>query len=439
MLQAIPIGSIVVAENRQRSSIDEPRIAELRASFLAVGQLQPIVIEPIADDRWRLIVGERRLRARQGMTEAIRCGPIMLPPDGIGAIFWDDLTDAQRYEMELEENIRRVDLTWQDQCRAATRLNELRRAQAAASGEHYGSAMLGEELGIPGPRPEAAARANTLLTIAKHLDDPNVSSAKTLKEAQKEVDKKIKRIELAGLASVFEARAKAESPHTLLRGDCYEVMKTLPESHFDIILTDPPYGIGADEFGSQSGEGHEYKDDKALVERLCWEFPMHAQRLLKAQAHVYMFCDFMHFEALKGGFEIEGFIVWRLPLIWSKGNGMLPKPTLGPRRTYECILFANKGQRPVEIVASDVISVPLVQSPRHGAEKPVGVYRDLLGRSSRPGNRVLDPFCGSGTIFPAASLSKLSATGIELNDTYADLAASRIIEALAGTSVLDLV
>jgi DNA modification methylase len=40
----------------------------------------------------------------------------------------------------------------------------------------------------------------------------------------------------------------------LYLGDCLEIMKTIPDKSIDLVLTDPPYGIGADK-----GVGGAYK------------------------------------------------------------------------------------------------------------------------------------------------------------------------------------
>jgi DNA modification methylase len=52
--------------------------------------------------------------------------------------------------------------------------------------------------------------------------------------------------------------------------------------------------------------------------------------------------------------------------------------------------------------------------------KPVGAYYNLLTRSCRPGEAVFDPYCGTGTVFAAATQLKLYATGVEKSPaTYA--------------------
>jgi site-specific DNA-methyltransferase (adenine-specific) len=64
----------------------------------------------------------------------------------------------------------------------------------------------------------------------------------------------------------------------------------------------------------------------------------------------------------------------------------------------------------------------------HGAQKPVAVIQNLLQRSVRPGDTVLDCFAGTGPIFPAAHTYKCKAVGLELNPEYFALSAKRLKE-----------
>ena len=64
----------------------------------------------------------------------------------------------------------------------------------------------------------------------------------------------------------------------------------------------------------------------------------------------------------------------------------------------------------------------------HPAQKPVGLLSGLLARSVTAGQRVLDPFAGTGGIFPAAHSLLCSATGIELDQTYYGICLTRIGE-----------
>jgi DNA modification methylase len=85
-----------------------------------------------------------------------------------------------------------------------------------------------------------------------------------------------------------------------------------------------------------------------------------------------------------------------------------------------------KGKRKVLSLKSDVLTYPSDTNEGHHAQKPVALFEDLLKRSARPGDNVLDPFCGSGTIFPACHSLRVKATGIELDKGFYGLAVKRL-------------
>jgi len=64
---------------------------------------------------------------------------------------------------------------------------------------------------------------------------------------------------------------------------------------------------------------------------------------------------------------------------------------------------------------------------RHAAEKPEDLYELLIDLTCPIGSKVLDPCCGSGTIFPAATQTKCIATGIELDAIMVDIATNRML------------
>jgi DNA modification methylase len=88
-------------------------------------------------------------------------------------------------------------------------------------------------------------------------------------------------------------------------------------------------------------------------------------------------------------------------------------------------------------MAGDVLDFPADTNLGHAAQKPVALYRELLSRSCLPGQLVLDPFCGSGPIFPAAHELKVRATGIELDQGSYGIAVKRV-ESLKTQNELDL-
>jgi len=91
-------------------------------------------------------------------------------------------------------------------------------------------------------------------------------------------------------------------------------------------------------------------------------------------------------------------------------------------------MFAVKGNRPVNKLIGDVLMYPSDDNLGHHAQKPVALFEDLLNRSARAGDTILDPFCGTGTILPAAHLLKCRATAIEMDEAAYGISAKRLGE-----------
>lgn len=420
----IMLSQLIIPENRQRREFPKAEMETLKNSIVSKGLMHPPVVQ---NDGQTLVAGERRTRAITELHQEGRrfeCSGQLVEFGSIPVTLLGELTPFEIREAELEENVVRLDLTWQDKAAAIAALHQLRGEQKTQTGTHQTFTDTAKELyAMVAPQGEQVSSIHEAVLLTEHLDIPEVRAAKTQKEAVK-VLRKIKETEhRAKLAATFD---KAKTPHTLLHGSSLELLKTLPMNSFDCILTDPPYGVGADTFGDMAGTGHNYEDTEANA-WLCYEaLATEGWRVAKAQAHLYAFCDSALFPELAVLFDIVGWVVWPRPLIWDKGNGMLPRPEHGPRNTYECILFASKGDRKTLCVKSDVIHVAGDGKLLHGAQKPVALYEDLLSRTCRPGDTVLDPFGGSGPILPAANSAKCVATYIEISEHNYNIALSRI-------------
>jgi site-specific DNA-methyltransferase (adenine-specific) len=425
----------IVIEDRQRTVFAEQPLQDLEESIDALGLIHPPALR-YRNGQFVLAAGERRLRACKALIalgKQIRHGEIVAEPGLVPCLNLGSIEDSVAFEVELDENIKRENLSWQERAVAEARLLEIRGVQNASAGlpkptlTAIASEIVQRTTGSTAPAEGAqiTAVANRI-RLAEHLHDPEVAKAKTEQEAIKVVRKKAEAARVQTLAAAFDSAAAGDCPHTLLQGDFRTQISEVPTSSVDVLLTDPPYGIDADGFGEQAGTGHAYEDSQEYFEELIAVLAEESFRVCKDQAHAYVFCDPRRFGDLQTHFELAGWKVWPIPLIWAKGNGMLPRPEHAPRRTYECIMFASKGDKPVRCVKGDVISVSAVRDLKHGAQKPVDLYVDLLSRSVVPGDSILDTFAGSGTIFPAANRCKVKATGIELSDEYAAIAKLRM-------------
>lgn len=427
-MRIISLDELLIPENRQRKHFAEKPLADLRESILSKGLLHPPVVQKTPEG-YVLVAGERRTRAICALADLglpFACDGRVIQPGYIPVILLSDLSPIEVREAELEENIIREPLTWQEQANAIAELHALRAEQAAARGEVQTATATATEIKGTGETAVGSeiTRVTESVILARHLDDPDIASAKTAKDALKILRKKMEAEHREKLAKEF---SKKSSPHTLHLGDSLQILPTLPSEEFDIILTDPPYGVGADDFGTMSAARHQYEDSLEYATTCYKVLAREGFRITKTQAVLYVFLDIRRFTSIAVEFSLAGWDVWSTPLIWSKRNGMLPKPDFGPRRTYEAILMATKGSpRFFKVGAPDVLEFPQESSISHGAQKPVPLLVELLSRSTMPGAKVLDPFAGSGSIFPAATTAKCIATGIEINQEYYNIAISRL-------------
>lgn len=435
MAEFVNLSDIQVKPNRQRRNFDLPQLMELGRSLgeSAYGMMHAVVVERGEGGALFLLAGERRFRAtkmRADLGQAIRyCGePVPLGQIPIAEISSLDPIDA--FEAELEENIRRQDLTIVEKAQATARLMELRAAQAARDGREAPSvADLAREIyDIPNHKPtrEIGGYHTTVrnqLMVAKHADAPEVRKAVSLKEAVQAVKKIEERAHNAGLAAAIGPTFTANDLQ-LLNVDSMEWARSAPANQFDIILTDPPYGMGAHEFGdsgaSDLGVGsHSYDDSYENWQRIMRVFCAESFRLAAPDAHAYVFCDFSRFEELRERMVVAGWKVFRTPIIWHNPDGFrTPWVEKGPQRKYECVLFALKGEKRVNAVKGDVLTYRKDAQVGHPAQKPVGLLSDLLARSYSPTSHVWDPFAGTASVGEACYDLKIRYSGQELDPAH---------------------
>ena len=115
-----PIKNILIG-NRQRQDMGD--ISELADSLRRLGQIHSIGV----DDTGLLIWGMRRYLAASS-----------LGWEEIEATVRTGLTVSDAQEIELEEDIRRKDRTWQEECIAVAKLFTIKARQARAAGQTFG-------------------------------------------------------------------------------------------------------------------------------------------------------------------------------------------------------------------------------------------------------------------------------------------------------------
>lgn len=431
-LHILDIHDLHIPDNRQRREFKAEEVTKLADSISQNGLIQPLVIRLDDQDQYVLVAGERRLRAMiyvWNFGQSVRCGTEWFSEGQLPCIFQGEMDPIDAFEMELEENIRRTDLTWQEKAAATSQLYELRRLQAEKRGDSPPT-VSEIALEIRGSNSGGAFDdTRKELLVSRHLNDPDVARAKSTDEGFKILKRKEERQRNASVAEQI-GRTFTADIHQVLHGDCLEIMPTLPNESFDVILTDPPYGIDADQYGDSGGRtggSHKYDDSFDTWSSLMKVLAGESFRLAKPQAHLYIFCDIDNFIFLRSYISAAGWTPFRTPIIWYNPTAMrAPWPEHGPQRKYQLCLYAMKGDRHVLQVLPDLITHQSDFNLGHQAQKPVDLYKDLLRRSVRAGDTILDPFCGSGPVFPAAHSFKCKAIGIELDSSAYGIAVQRI-------------
>ncbi len=417
----------IIIPPRQRKEFPDAEHQALKDSIRKNGLFHAPGLRSIKDPS--LVYGHRRTLA---LLSLIKDGTIIkyngkdfngeIPFVAVG-----DLSDLQLQEIELSENIDRLDLTWQEKAQTLQALASLRNAQRAdAEGSTEPSQPITlQELAAE--TKQSTAPISEALSIAQHLSDPDVAKAKTQKEAKKIIERKAKEAYANERAKTFD---QSKSRHQLLIGDCRHEITTLPTGAYQAVVTDPPYGIEMHKDQSWDGTWHEYDDSEAYCFNLISSLLPEWDRVTSPQAHLYIFCDWSKFESIKSIVESHGvFSPMPYPFIWNKGNvASYPRPEHWPRKSFECILYCIKGEKTHNKLDLAVIDIPQQQHHDHPAGKPPELYAHLINRSLLPGDKVLDCFAGQGTIFKAASQANVEATGIELSEKYATLAKNTLTE-----------
>lgn len=195
---------------------------------------------------------------------------------------------------------------------------------------------------------------------------------------------------------------------TLYLGDCLEIMPTL--DRVDAILTDPPYGIG------ETNKKNLSRGNKAKPKDY-GDYDWDKKPVDISNLFIYPHCKYIIF----GGnyFDLPPTSCW---LVWDKQNGN--------NDFADCELAwtnLKKAVRKIEWLWNGMIRKG-DDIRQHPTQKPVGVMEWCLGHI--PDAKItLDPYMGSGTTGVACAKLGRKFIGIEIDETYFNIACERIQKA----------
>jgi ParB/RepB/Spo0J family partition protein len=468
----LAVDGIKIPDDRQRQKAEADD--SLIQSIDRLGLLNPIIVH----SDYTLVAGERRLDAFKKMNAKL-----------IPARVFEELPPIARFEAELQENMARKQLTWQEEVLAIGRYHELRlsgykgwtqmgTADALGISKSHISTILtiyeerGDEDVMACPTQKGAfnlisaraerskiaaqnrgllsadASASLLLQIPKNATKEertkallqNIKTTDITAKTVDEIDKNIKAIQEGRAAdALLHAQRRLEiASEVIVNADFIEWAEEYDGPKFDVLHLDFPWGKNYSGARTRrTGKTHiapVYDDDPDIFFDLIAGFLALQDRLAFPAAHCICWFDHIYYQWTVDQFRAAGWdLVQPHPFIWSKGyQGIAADVNRRPRHVYEAALLFVRGDRKIAKLDKDVIDCP-VDEKLHLNQKPFAMLKHLLGIFVDEHTAVFDPTCGSGSALAAAKLLGASRVlGVELDPDNADIAKFMLQRAIGG-------
>jgi ParB-like chromosome segregation protein Spo0J len=460
----ISIADIAII-NRQRQEMDIPELQKLASSILMVekmkgegnGLIHPINVRPprpddVYDDRypvaelrgkpvhhpWILVTGGRRTAAHA-----------LLQRSQIEARNFEDLNPLDREIVELEENINRSNLTWQEELSAKARIHELRQKQAEAVGEVHTQKDTAKELG------DSTANLSKDLQLHRLMKtDPSLAKSSSKKSALRSAQHKV---DIAHRVAALSTNAIHDLSKKLVTMDMRDFSRLLPDASVDLHFPDFPFGIDYDKSRPDAANmkgGYEDRPE-GLMDLLTDVVPQ-LVRSLKPTGWIAAMMGFTNYQFMAGLFRTacathagyakchynnagetvrsEDFCnaaainmrstcrfleVEDLPWVWYRPNSRQPSlwPEKHANNCYELICVVNGGQaRLVRPNVPNVLAIDAVYTNRiHEMQRPHDLCKEVISRLTVTGEKVVDVCFGSGAHLAAAADLARDFSGCDIN------------------------
>lgn len=449
--KGVDYASITVdREGRQRRELTG--IEELAGSIRRNGLIQPIVI----DKNNKLVAGERRYTA-WGLLFAE-------DPKQWGKIparYTTELRSAELTIIELEENIKRHQLNWKDECIAVTRYHSAMKEEVEGwtSEDSYTNLNIaqpnfnkqlavGKELLANNPKIHAADGWNGAYNLIKREKERRFADVMNeLGDTLQEMDEDNAAKKKAPLAQgVGQPPTPADAPSNVLEvqepppvnlpapptdpiihADFHDWVKEYTGKRFNLIHCDFPYGInhqdsdqgGADRWGS-------YEDTPEVYFDLCQTLTNNLDRIAYPSCHIFFWFSMTYYQWTLDHFTKAGLVVNPFPCVWHKtdNKGLLPDPNRGPRRVNETAFLMSRGDRKIVSPIANTYGAPTAKSSAiHLSEKPVPMLDHFMRMLVDDFTELLDPTCGGGSALRAAEQRGAKRVlGLERDQEFARLA-----------------
>ncbi len=244
----------------------------------------------------------------------------------------------------------------------------------------------------------------------------------------------------------------------IYKGDCIKLMNKLDDESFDLVIADPPYNLRKD-FGNNSDKWSNVTDWVSWSK----DWIKVAVKKLKPTGSIFIY-GIHHYQCFIQVYLYELGLQYRRQIIWYYENGFSTYKN-APAAQYEPLLwFSKSAEYTYHIIrepykseerlknkitkngkvwmphpdgkqGGDVWNIPVLAGKRfenervdHPTQKPLQICERIIKHFSNPGDKILIPFCGSGSECVSAILNSRDFVAFEINEKYIELANSRLKE-----------
>lgn len=426
-LDEIPVEEI---NDAGRSRKEYGDVEQLKLSIQQKGLIHPIAVskydEPYEGFKYFLLVGGRRLAAvRQLELEKV---PARIYPS--------NLNSYEVRSIELEENIRRKDLTDAERIMSIKEVHDLyvsiygekKSTSKGAKGHSQKDTanMLGVSTATVSLDIEMAEWIEEIPELAKLGDRKKIKQAITI--AKKRGRRKIA-FEAAGVEKPDATVQGLEDAYNI--GDFFTYAKTIPDGTIDLVDLDIDYPMEIDEnilhstikLEKKNGTyvGISKKDYPGMMKKALVE----SYRILNEDGWCLIWFGREYFQRLQDWGKEVGFKTSWYTGKWYKGDGFshCRNPRLNLQHSMEEFFYFKKGSPQIVYPHSDVFQhKPTPPSEKiHPYEKPVALMQEIFETFLMKESRIAVPFAGSGNSLVSGFQHGCYVTGYDLSEEYKKL------------------
>lgn len=427
-IELVAIDSILI-ENRQRKNRSESAIADLAGSIYRRSLVQPIVLQ---ENTNKLLVGEGRILAFNKLRKdgALCAFPEYKNWTHIPARFASEtLSPADLMAIELEENIHRENMRWQDVAVAVESFHSLMQKQNPT----WTQDKTAEALNLH------RTTISRIISIIPHMADPQIAESSSLRSASELLSRKRDKQVQHELTKALAVEVKPKIQGTA--GSAAAVLHTpspielppessillqsfldwIPDRRFNFVHCDFPYGVNyGDGTRQSSAQMTDYEDTPEVFWALTQHLAKLLPELLMPNSWIFFWFSMNYYSELVEFWSHQPRIsVEPFPYIWVKScnSGMVPDPARAGRRTYETALVLRYGDPKIISPVAMHYSCPKGQTI-HPSEKPEPMLRHFFRQFMDEYTIMLDPTCGSASSLRAAESLKAEVLGLEISPEF---------------------